>query len=240
MATPGTAPRPALQGIDLEIAAGQTVGIVGPVGAGKSTLAHLLAAVHPVPEGTIRFDGLDLNAIPRAHLRARVVLVPQESFLFSRSIADNIALGDAGAPGSRIAEAARLAHLTTDLDLLPQGLDTRVGERGHTLSGGQRQRVALARALLLDPRVLILDDALSSVDAGTEEGILRGLRDYGRGRTVLFIAHRVSTVLHADRIVVLDDGRIVESGPPGDLLARDGAFAELYRRQQIESELEAL
>ncbi|MGH9797250.1 MAG: ABC transporter ATP-binding protein [Candidatus Polarisedimenticolia bacterium] len=239
-AAPGDTPRPALRGIDLEIAAGETVGIVGPVGAGKSTLAHLLAAIHPVPPGTIRFDGRDLDAIPAAHLRARLALVPQETFLFSRSIADNIALGDPGAPRARIAEAARLAHLTSDLELLPQGLDTRVGERGHTLSGGQRQRVALARALLVDPRVLILDDALSSVDAGTEEAILRGLRDFGRGRTVLFIAHRVSTVLHADRIVVLDDGRIVESGPPGDLLARDGPFADLHRRQQIESELEAM
>lgn len=236
----GRGARPALRGIELEVPAGSKVGIVGRVGAGKSTLVNLLAAVHPVPDGSILIDGHDLNGIPTSRLRAHVAVVPQETFLFSTTIAENIALGSPEAPRERIEAAARLAQLTRDLEDLPQGLDTRVGERGITLSGGQRQRVALARALLLDPGILILDDALSSVDADTEEAILRGLREALRDRTTFLISHRVSTVLLADRIVVLEDGRVAEAGPPRDLLARDGPFARMHRQQQIEKELEAL
>jgi ATP-binding cassette subfamily B protein len=231
---------PVLRGVDLDVPAGSTIGIVGRVGSGKSTLVTLLGATSPVPRGALLLDGHDLNELPTACVRARVAIVPQETFLFSRTIAENIALGAPDAPRERIDAAARIAQLTRDLDDLPQGLDTRVGERGITLSGGQRQRVALARALLLDPRVLVLDDSLSSVDADTEEAILGGLRDFMKNRTTFLISHRVSTVMGADRIVVLDDGRVAESGTVRELLAADGLFAALHRRQQLEREVEAL
>jgi ATP-binding cassette subfamily B protein len=238
-AYPG-ADRPALRDIRLEVPAGSVVGIVGRVGAGKSTLMRLLAGIHPVAPGMITLDGRDLTTIPTAQLRARLGYVPQETFLFSRSVADNIALGRPDAGRDDIERVAALAQITGDLPDLPQGLDSLVGERGVTLSGGQRQRVALARALLMDPAVLILDDALSSVDAETEEAILGGLRGFLRGRTAFVIAHRVSTVLDADVVVALNDGRIAESGRPADLLAAGGEFAAMVRRQQIERELEAL
>jgi ATP-binding cassette, subfamily B, multidrug efflux pump len=236
----GPETRPVLQEVDLDVPAGTTVGIVGRVGSGKSTLVHLVAAVHPVPDGAIQIDGRDLNSIPTAHLRAHLGVVPQETFLFSRSIAENIALGQPAASRERIEEVARVAQITRDLPDLPRGLDTLVGERGVTLSGGQRQRVALARALLLDPRILILDDALSSVDADTEEAILTGLREFMRRRTTFIVSHRVSTVMGADRIVVLEDGRVVETGDAEALLAKDGPFARMHRLQQIERELESL
>jgi len=236
----GDETRPVLSGVTLEIPAGSTVGLVGRVGSGKSTLVQLVAAVYPVPDGTVLIDGHDLNVIPTGHLRAHVAVVPQETFLFSKTIAENIALGAPAATRQRIEEAAQVAQITRDLPDLPRGLDTLVGERGVTLSGGQRQRVALARALLLDPRILILDDALSSIDADTEEAILAGLRGIMRQRTTLLVSHRVSTVLAADRIVVLEDGRVAESGTAVELLARNGPFARMHRQQQIEKELEAL
>ncbi len=232
--------RPVLRDIDLVVPRGTTLGIVGRVGSGKSTLVQLLAAVYPVPDGSIFIDGRDLNTVPTAHLRAHVAIVPQETFLFSRSIADNIALGAPGASRSRLEEVARVAQLTRDLPDLPQGLDTLVGERGVTLSGGQRQRVALARALLLEPRILILDDALSSIDADTEDAILSGLRGFMRRRTTFIVSHRVSTVMGSDRILVLEDGRTAESGTAAELLRGDGPFARLHRQQQLERELEAL
>jgi ATP-binding cassette subfamily B multidrug efflux pump len=232
--------RPVLRGVDLDVPAGTIVGLVGRVGSGKSTLMQLVAAVHPVPDGTILIDGRDINTLPTASLRSHIGVVPQETFLFSRTIAENIALGSPGAPRGRIEEVARVAQITRDLQDLPHGLDTLVGERGVTLSGGQRQRVALARALLLDPRILILDDALSSVDADTEEAILAGLREFMRRRTTFVVSHRVSTVMGADWIVVLQDGRVAESGAASDLLARDGLFARMHAQQQIERELESL
>ncbi len=232
--------RPVLRRIDLDVPAGTTLGLVGRVGSGKSTLVQLVAAVYPVPEGTIRIDGHDLNRIPTDVLRSHVAIVPQETFLFSRTIAENIALGSPGAPREGIEAVAGVAQITRDLQDLPRGLDTLVGERGVTLSGGQRQRVALARALLLDPRILILDDALSSIDADTEEAILAGLREFMRRRTTFLVSHRVSTVLGADRIVVLDDGRVAEQGTSAELLARGGLFARMHRQQQIEKELETL
>ena len=232
--------RPVLQGVDLDVPAGAVIGVVGRVGSGKSTLLQLVAAVHPVPDGAVLIDGRDLNTLPTSHLRSHIGIVPQETFLFSRTIAENIALGAPRASRERIEEVARVAQLTRDLPDLPQGLDTLVGERGVTLSGGQRQRVALARALLLDPRILILDDALSSVDADTEEAILRGLREDLRQRTTFLISHRVSTVESADRIVILDEGRIAEAGTAAELLRRDGPFARMRRQQQIERELQGL
>jgi ATP-binding cassette subfamily B protein len=237
-AYPGGAP--VLQGIDLEVEPGTTIGIVGRVGSGKSTLLTLLGAVHPLPRGMLAFDGRDLNDLPTDAVRAGVALVPQETFLFSRTLAENIALGKPDATAAAIEAAARIAQLSRDLESFPEGFATRVGERGVTLSGGQRQRVALARALLMDPRVLVLDDALSSVDADTEEAILRGLRDFMRHRTTFIVSHRVSTVLSADRILVLDGGRVAESGTVAELLARGGLFADLHRRQQLEREMEAL
>lgn len=236
----GSARKPALRGIDLEVPAGSTIGVVGRVGSGKSTLVGLLGAAYPAPDGTVFLDGRDVNTIPTAHLRAHVAMVPQETFLFSRTIAENIALGRPGAARRDIEEAARIAQITRDLEELPDGLDTLVGERGVTLSGGQRQRVALARALLVDPRILVLDDALSSVDAATEEAILRALRDVLRGRTTFLISHRVSTVMEADRVVVLDDGGVAETGSPRELLERGGAFARMQQQQRIERELESL
>jgi ATP-binding cassette subfamily B protein len=234
-------PRPALYDINLEIPAGTTVGVVGRVGAGKSSLVRLLAAVHAVPPGTLIVDGRDLNDIATAHLRRHVAVVPQESFLFSKTLAENIALGHHDAAREHIEWVADIAQLTADLPLFSKGLDSMVGERGVTLSGGQRQRVALARALLLDPRILILDDALSSVDAGTEEAILLGLRQFMRDRTTFLISHRVATVMDADLIVALDDGRIAETGPPHDLMRQeDGLFSRMYRRQQIQREMETL
>jgi len=231
---------PVLRDIYLEVPAGSVVGVVGRVGSGKSALVQLLGAVHPVPPGTLLLDGRDINTLPTSGLRAQVAMVPQETFLYSRSIAENISLGRPDAPRDRIEEVARTAQLTRDLDQFPQGLDTRVGERGMTLSGGQRQRVALARALMMDPKILVLDDALSSVDADTEEAILGALRTYLKDRTTFLVSHRVSTVLSADRVIVLDGGRMAESGSVGELLAHNGLFARMHRQQQIERELEAL
>jgi len=232
--------REVLHDVDLEVPAGSTIGLVGPVGAGKSTLVRLLGAVFPVRRGALFFDGHDFNDLPTRGLREQVAVVPQETFLFSRSIAENIALGRPDAPRAAIEAAAEIAQLTRDLQAWPHGLDTRVGERGVTLSGGQRQRVAIARALLMDPRILVLDDALSSIDADTEAAILQGLRRFMRGRTTFVISHRVATVAGADRLLVLDGGRVVETGSPRELLARDGPFARLSRTQQIERELEAM
>ena len=231
---------PVLRDIDLDVPKGSMIGVVGRVGSGKSALLQLLGAVHCAPPGTLLLDGRDINSLPTSGVRAQVAMVPQETFLFSRSIADNIALGRPGASRERIEEVARTAQLTRDLDQFPEGLDTRVGERGITLSGGQRQRVALARALLMDPKILVLDDALSSVDADTEEAILGALRSYFQDRTTFVVSHRVSTVLSADRVVVLEAGRMAEAGTVQELLARDGLFARMHQQQQIERELEAL
>ena len=227
--------------IDLEVPAGSMVGIVGRVGSGKSTLVHLLAGVYPVRDGSILVDGHDLNEIPTGHLRKHLSIVPQETFLFSRTIAENIALGNPDARRDRIEEVAEIAQLSRDLHQFSHGLDTVVGERGVTLSGGQRQRVALARALLREPRILLLDDALSSVDADTEEAILKDLRGYMRDRTTFVVSHRAATIFDADLIVAMDDGRIAEAGSPADLLRReDGLFSQMVRQQRIERELESM
>ena len=228
-----------LRDVSLNIPRGSRVALVGPVGSGKSTLVNLLARVYPVPRGTISIGGTDINDIPVARLRRSLGYVPQEAFLFSRSIRENVAFRDPDADDAEVARAIRMSQLASDLELFPRGLDTVVGERGFTLSGGQRQRATLARAVIGDPPILILDDALSSVDADTERAILDEFLNGARDRTVIFISHRLSTLAGMDRIVVLDDGQVVEQGTHGELVERDGVYARLFRRQQLEERLDA-
>jgi ATP-binding cassette subfamily B protein len=228
----------ALDSIDLRIPAGQTVAIVGPTGGGKTTLVNLVARLRDPDRGQVRIDGVDIRNIPLAALRQSIGFVPQETFLFSETIAENIAFGADGSGDGAIQHAGEVAGIAGDVEEFPQKYQTLVGERGITLSGGQKQRTAIARALIRDPRILILDDALSSVDTITEEKILAHLSEVMRGRTTLLISHRVSTVRSADRIVVLSGGRVVEQGSHDELLARGGYYAALYEKQLLEEELE--
>jgi len=230
----------ALDGIDLQIRAGETVAIVGPTGCGKSTLARLIPRLLDPAEGSVLLDGTDLRELSPADLRRQIGFVPQETFLFSATLEENIAFGVEGATDGEIRRAAEIAGLGPDIAGFPDGYKTIVGERGITLSGGQKQRTAIARAILRNPRILILDDALASVDTVTEERILSGLASVMRGRTTILISHRVSTVRQADRIVVLERGRIVEQGDHAGLIAGGGYYAELYRKQLLEEELEAI
>ncbi len=226
----------AIAGIDLRIPAGTTMGIVGPVGSGKTTLASLVPRLLEVEEGQLFIDGIDVNRLPLAELRRQIAMVPQDPFLFSMSLAANVAFGAPDAGRERIEEAARRAQLHKDIADLPHGYDTLVGERGVMLSGGQRQRTALARALVLSPRILILDDTLSAVDAETEAAIQAELRRVFHGRTVLVVASRVSTVQDCDRIAVLDGGRLVEQGTHVELMARRGLYARLAEEQEREAQ----
>jgi ATP-binding cassette subfamily B protein len=228
---------PVLRGLEVEIPAGSTAAIVGPTGSGKSTLLNLVARAYEAPAGALLIDGRPLVESPRRELARALGYVPQETFLFSDTLRANLLFGVDQASDQAIAAALAAAQLEGDLAGFPQGLETFVGERGITLSGGQKQRVAIARALLMDPKILLLDDALASVDTHTEEEILRHLQRARRGRTTLIVSHRVSTVRHADQIVVLVDGAIAERGSHDQLVAQGGVYAGLYRRQQLEDEL---
>jgi ATP-binding cassette subfamily B protein len=228
---------PVLKDINLKVPAGSSLAIVGPTGSGKTTLVSLLPRTYDAAPGALLLDGHPIRGYPLETLRQNIGFVPQETFLFSDSVRENIALGVENATDEQVRAAAEAANIALDIEGFPEQYATLVGERGITLSGGQKQRTAIARAIIRDPRILVLDDALSSVDTYTEEKILNHLREVMRDRTTIFISHRVSTVRNADRIAVLHEGRIVELGTHDELLARNGYYTDLYNKQLLEEEL---
>jgi ATP-binding cassette subfamily B protein len=228
---------PVLRDVDLHVPAGSTLAIVGPTGSGKSTLAALIARLWEAPAGALFIDGRSIREYPLTELRSAIGYVPQDTFLFSETISENIAFGVTDAVEEQVFEAAEIASISGEIESFPQRFGTMVGERGITLSGGQKQRTSLARAILRQPRILILDDSLASVDTDTEERILRRLREVMRQRTTILISHRVSTVKNADNIIVLRDGYIIERGTHDELLAHNGYYADLYQKQLLEEEL---
>lgn len=230
---------PVLRDVNLRIPAGSSLAIVGPTGSGKSTLVSLIPRIYEAPAGRLLLDGRPITDYPLETLRKSIGFVPQETFLFSDTVRENIAFGTQEASDQQVRSAAQAASIAAEIESFPEKYNTTVGERGITLSGGQKQRTAIARAIIRNPRILILDDALSSVDTYTEEKILNHLREVMKGRTTLFISHRVSTVRNADRIAVLHGGRIVEIGTHEELLQRDGYYTELYNKQLLEEELAA-
>jgi ATP-binding cassette subfamily B protein len=229
---------PVLKNLNLQIPAGKTVAIVGATGSGKSTLVGLIPRLYDAPEGSLLIDGVPIRQIPLQTLREHIGFVPQETFLFSETIRENVKFGAPEASDAEVEQAAEISNILPEIQSFPKGFATMVGERGLTLSGGQKQRTAISRAVIRDPRILILDDALSSVDTYTEEKILRHLTGVMAGRTTILISHRVSTIQNADEIVVLHDGEIVERGTHEQLLALNGHYTDLYNKQLIEEELE--
>jgi ATP-binding cassette, subfamily B, multidrug efflux pump len=228
---------PVLRDINLRIPSGSSLAVVGPTGSGKSTLVNLIPRLLDATPGMVLIDGESIRHYPLAQLRSSIGFVPQETFLFSETIRQNIAFGKPDASPEQVEEAATIAHISTEILEFPKGFDTEVGERGLTLSGGQKQRTAIARAVIRDPKVLILDDALASVDTYTEERILSGLKQVMEGRTTIFISHRISTARNADQIAVLVAGRIAELGTHDELLARNGYYTDLFEKQRLEEEL---
>jgi ATP-binding cassette subfamily B protein len=228
---------PVLRDVSLKIPAGSSLAIVGPTGSGKSTLVNLIPRLFEAADGSLLVDGRPVREYPLAVLRHNIGMVPQETFLFSDTIRENLTFGAPDASTEEMLQAAEAAHIRQEVEEFPNGFETMVGERGTTLSGGQKQRAAIARALLRRPAILILDDALASVDTYTEERILGGLRGYTSSSTTILISHRVSTVRNADQIAVLVDGRVMELGRHDELLERDGYYASLYQKQQLEEEL---
>jgi ATP-binding cassette subfamily B protein len=229
-----------LDGIELSIPAGTTIAIVGYTGAGKSSLVNLIPRLYDVTGGELLIDGVDVRNIPLGVLRSQIGYVPQETFLFSDSIAENISYGTDDGTEDHVRRAAEISQIARDVADFPQGLKTILGERGITLSGGQKQRTSIARAVMRMPKILILDDSLSAVDTYTEDEILKRLRTVLKGRTSIIISHRISTVKDADQIVVLHEGKIAERGTHSELVDRNGMYAELYRKQLLEEELERL
>ncbi len=236
--SPGNGSRPILAGIDLTIHEGEHLVLVGRTGAGKTTLCHLLVRVLEPPRGTVFLGSMEVHRIPLKDLRRSIGYVPQDTFLFSDTLRDNIAFGRPEATPDEIERAARIAQIWDEICSFPEGLGSVIGEKGVTLSGGQRQRIAIARAILMDSPLFVLDDALSSVDIQTEERILEGLMSFLKGKTTLLITHRIAPLRRADRIVVLEGGRIAEMGDHDTLLSKGGIYTEIYWRRQMEEELE--
>ncbi len=229
--------QPVLHDVNLRIPAGRSLAIVGPTGSGKTTLVSLIPRIYDAEPGSVLIDGRPVREYPLEFLRRNIGFVPQETFLFSETVRENIAFGQADARDEEVRSAAEAANIAADIESFPEQYQTLVGERGITLSGGQKQRTAIARAIIRSPRILVLDDALSSVDTHTEDKILNHLRELMIGRTTIFISHRVSTVRNADRIAVLHGGRIVEIGTHDELIALNGYYTDLYNKQLLEEEL---
>ena len=234
----GNGGNPLLRDIQLTFNAGEKIVVVGRTGSGKTLLCDLLVRILESPRGCLFFDGIEIHQIPLRLLRRSIGYVPQDTILFSDTIRENIAFGRLDATREEIEEVARLAQIYDEIKEFPEGMNTVVGERGITLSGGQRQRIAIARAVLMDPPIFILDDALSSVDIQTEERILEGMERFLRGKTSILITHRIAPLRRADRIIVLEEGRVAEIGDHGTLLSKGGIYADLYWRRQLEEELE--
>jgi ATP-binding cassette subfamily B protein len=231
---------PTLSGINLSVRDGMTLAIVGYTGCGKSTLVNLIPRLYDVSEGQLLIDGIDIRRIPLEVLRTSIGYVPQETFLFSDTLTENISYGVDNGTLDHVLAAAQISQIAKDVEEFPKAYETMIGERGITLSGGQKQRTSIARAVMRNPKILILDDALSAVDTFTEEEILRRLREVMKHRTSIIISHRISTVKEADMIIVLDGGKIVQRGTHDELVGMGGIYAHLYEKQLLEEELEQL